>query len=631
VSGGCWITLAAPAGTIAASSRAGITANINPSGLPPGTYSGSVAIAITPQNGQPATSVNVPLDIQITTETPPLAAGLQFQAVAGAAEPPAQSLWVSGFGLASQEFSASASTLSGGNWLSVSPASGTGLFTSPAHLTVQANPAGLAPGAYSGRVTIASTAAGGNAGSQSVEVAFTVLPSTAKPAPAVSSTALVFVAQGSDPAPQTVNVSNLSSQALTVSTQTAYANGTGWLSAKASASMATSSAPVTETVSVNASGLAPGAYIGTLDIHAAETNSDLPVEVVLVVRGASCTPKQLIPAFTNLEGAFQRTAGLPVALEAQIVDDCGTPVSAGSAVAYFSNSDAPAVLLPVGNGHWAGSWAPHQLAGGSATAGIVAASDSGLYGSSGVMGTLAANSAVPRIDAGGAVSAASFASGSKIAPGEFLSIFGKNFGAGIVQSNGLPYPPILGGAQVWLGGKPLPLELTASGQINAVVPYDVPVDTVAPLVVEQGGSYSLPETVRVIAAHPGVFTQDQSGKGAGAIMVVKPDGTQFLNAPSAPASVGDALVIYCTGLGQVDQAVEAGSAAPASLSQTTATVTATVGGQPAQVFFSGLTPGYAGLYQVNVIVPSGVTPGANVPVVLAEAGASSPEVTVAIR
>jgi uncharacterized protein (TIGR03437 family) len=59
--------------------------------------------------------------------------------------------------------------------------------------------------------------------------------------------------------------------------------------------------------------------------------------------------------------------------------------------------------------------------------------------------------------------------------------------------------------------------------------------------------------------------------------------------------------------------------------------TVTIGDQPAQVFFSGLAPEFAGLYQVNVIVPSGIAPGANVPVILTVAGVSSPPVTVAIQ
>jgi uncharacterized protein (TIGR03437 family) len=60
-------------------------------------------------------------------------------------------------------------------------------------------------------------------------------------------------------------------------------------------------------------------------------------------------------------------------------------------------------------------------------------------------------------------------------------------------------------------------------------------------------------------------------------------------------------------------------------------VTATVGGQLAQVLFSGLAPGLAGVYQVNLLVPSGVASSPSVPVVLTELGNSSAPVTLAIQ
>lgn len=151
------------------------------------------------------------------------------------------------------------------------------------------------------------------------------------------------------------------------------------------------------------------------------------------------------------------------------------------------------------------------------------------------------------------------------------------------------------------------------------------------MVVENGAS-SLPETVLIAAAQPAVFTQFQSGTGAGVIVVAQSSGAQFLNTPLAPASAGDALVIYCSGLGAVDPPVAEGSAAPSSpLSTTSNPVSVTIGGQPAHVFFAGLAPGFAGLYQVNVIVPQGISSGSNIPVVLNVAGASSVPVTVAIR
>jgi adhesin/invasin len=135
----------------------------------------------------------------------------------------------------------------------------------------------------------------------------------------------------------------------------------------------------------------------------------------------------------------------------------------------------------------------------------------------------------------------------------------------------------------------------------------------------------------VAEAQPAVFSQNQSGQGAGAIVVIKANGDEFLNTPAAPANVGDALAIYGSGLGAVTPPVQAGAAAPLPAAQTNNPVTVTIGGQNAQVLFAGLAPGYAGLYQVNVVVPPGIAPGASVPVVLSVAGASSPPVTVAIQ
>jgi uncharacterized protein (TIGR03437 family) len=101
-----------------------------------------------------------------------------------------------------------------------------------------------------------------------------------------------------------------------------------------------------------------------------------------------------------------------------------------------------------------------------------------------------------------------------------------------------------------------------------------------------------------------------------------------------PAKAGDVVVVYCTGLGATNPAVRSGEAAPtppAALAKVTTPVSVTVGGQPAVVQYAGLTPGYAGLYQVNVQVPSGITPGSSVPLVLSQDGVPSNTVTLAVR
>ena len=99
----------------------------------------------------------------------------------------------------------------------------------------------------------------------------------------------------------------------------------------------------------------------------------------------------------------------------------------------------------------------------------------------------------------------------------------------------------------------------------------------------------------------------------------------------APAHVGDTIVLYCTGLGAVSPAVGDGAAPGQQLSNTVGTAKVMVGGQSAHVGFAGLTPGYAGLYQVNATVPQGVQSGSSVPVAITIDGQTSPPITIAIK
>ena len=133
-------------------------------------------------------------------------------------------------------------------------------------------------------------------------------------------------------------------------------------------------------------------------------------------------------------------------------------------------------------------------------------------------------------------------------------------------------------------------------------------------------------------ATPAIFTTDGSGKGQGHIYAFPRPGLQVLVDASSPAKAGDALVIYCTGLGSVSPDAVAGSAVPSdALRQTVNPVTLTIGGVNAPVAFAGLTPGLTGLYQVNATVPAGVPVGGQVPVVLNIAGTASPTVTMAVK
>jgi adhesin/invasin len=113
---------------------------------------------------------------------------------------------------------------------------------------------------------------------------------------------------------------------------------------------------------------------------------------------------------------------------------------------------------------------------------------------------------------------------------------------------------------------------------------------------------------------------------------MKSDGVTLAQ-PDTPASIGETVVIYCAGLGAVSPVVKEGlpESATLPLSTTVNPVTVTIAGKAAQVVFSGLTPGYAGLYQVNAVVPSGIATGDAVPVVVSVAGQDSPSVAIAVR
>ena len=215
---------------------------------------------------------------------------------------------------------------------------------------------------------------------------------------------------------------------------------------------------------------------------------------------------------------------------------------------------------------------------------------------------------------------ASQATPSLVSPGSYVAIYGAALaGTGNPSAASLPLPATLNGTEVTLGGLPMPLLYASATQINALIPQSLTPNASYPLVVTTGLLQSAPVQLAVTGLQPGIYTVNESGSGQG---IVTDAFTGSVADPSHPAHVSDYLVVYCTGLGLVQssdgqQPPADGTAAPASpLFRTAANVTATIGGVSAPVSYSGLTPTFAGLYQVNVQVPAGVVPGNAVPVVI---------------
>jgi uncharacterized protein (TIGR03437 family) len=132
-----------------------------------------------------------------------------------------------------------------------------------------------------------------------------------------------------------------------------------------------------------------------------------------------------------------------------------------------------------------------------------------------------------------------------------------------------------------------------------------------------------------VSRAPAIFSTNARGSGQGAIL----DPSYQLVDSSNPATAGSTVVlIFCTGLGDVTEDPPTGSPAPLTqVLQTLAAPTVEIGGLPASVSFSGLAPGYVGLYQVNARVPAGLAANNAVPVVLSIGGVASNTVTIAVQ
>lgn len=633
--GESWLSVSPASGSVAAFTNTTLSATVQSSGLAPGTYTGSISIAV---SGGPTFAVAVTVTVGSASQVLELSqTSLRFRVAAGAGTQLAQSILVLNPGTGSLNWTAKASTLFG-SWLSVAPGNG----VSGSSATVSVDPTNLAPGDYYGIVQF--SAAGASNSPQSVVVVLNVLAATTV-VTWTQPTALIFVGTegGANPAAQIVTVTNSSDQPVTVTAST-VSPVSGLFSTNLASATIPSSSPAQFTITANFANVAAGVYNGFLvlqfpdgattqvELLAIVTAGATPVAARISGRGAAgvsnCTPTKLLPVSTALAPGFDATAAWPTALDVTVVDDCGSPMGPGDVIASFSTGDTPVPLLALGNGNWSATWQPSYAAASTAVVITLAAQSAQpvLAGTALLSGTLQANDSVPVMFNNGVVSTASFAPLLPLAPGAFASIFGKNLASSTLLAATLPLTSQLAGAQAIIGGELAPIEYASSGQLNILIPYDLSANSTQQLIVQQGLALSTPQTITIAPAQPAVF------KGTGAITVVKPDGTQFANDAAHPASAGDALVIYCAGLGAVSPAVETGMASPGSpAAKVTNRVTATIGKQVAPVMFAGLSPGFAGLYQVNVTVPSGIEPGTNVPLVLTSVGLSSPPAPVAIQ
>jgi len=594
-----------------------VQVTVKSASLPVGDYTGQVTVT---QAGLDKSPGAVSVSLKVIPAVPYISvnpASIDVQAKVGVDPAPVALLAANaGTGTLSPGFSAI--TDGGGNWLSLSQPTG-GSFNNASTVFVSIQSAGLPLGTYTGKVTVTSPAAMNSPLNVPVRL---VVGSTGGALISVAPASLLFLAGlGANPSLQAVTVNNAGTGSLRPSITWSTVDGGSWLLARSTGGSFGSSSTVA--VNVNIEGLLKGTYRGNIVISdPSAANSPVNVPITLLLED----PKPVMRM-----GTSSITLSFP---------------SAGIFIRRI-----PITLLNTGTGllKWTAtsnqSWLSASPASGEAASDssvdIVVSSASlavGIYrgqvtfSSNAVSGeatqvlpvVLGIGVALPQVNEGGVVNGASFMS-KTVAPGSIVSIFGLSMGpaqglqAGLV---GGKLPTQLGAVRVLFNDIPAPLFYVSDTQLNVQVPVELVGSYSAEVQVITGDLPSVPMTVYLRAADPGVF------------LVAGLPGIFFANSTTQVTSQnrakgGDYLTLWATGLGAVEGLVATGAPATAAL-RTMVVPRVTLGGVPAQMLYAGLAPGFVGLYQINIQVPDNV-PSGNTSLVISMGGTDTAPMVVPIR
>jgi uncharacterized protein (TIGR03437 family) len=121
--------------------------------------------------------------------------------------------------------------------------------------------------------------------------------------------------------------------------------------------------------------------------------------------------------------------------------------------------------------------------------------------------------------------------GLGLSPGEAIVAMGDGFGPD---------------AQLLVDGTPLQVVSASQNRIVAIVPADAPTSGARQMKVSSGGASSNAMFMPSVPVSPGIYSADGTGFGQGYIL----NADRTLNSPSNPATAGDPITIFATGVGQ---------------------------------------------------------------------------------
>lgn len=565
-------------------------------------------------------------------------ATLDFRYLAGSALPTAPTLQIKSTGAALDYSLTVTGTVPNylGQWLSLSSASG----TTPGTVKVYVNPYGLPSGNYSATIVVSALKA------NTPTINYTVTMEVGDAAPLLSVTTpdpggtIAFTHTTGGAAPAHKNMSVMSVGGALAASITL--SGGTWLKATPTGNIALVGLPSSVDVSVDPTGLAPGAYSAKIVVASTTaSNKTITVPVSLNVSAGKPTVSAIWPA-----GALVSTA------TSVIITITGTNYFSTSAVTLGGKALASTYISPTT---------------------LMATITPDLMTSSGkflvvITTTTAASPSTdvvnfwvyppgPQILA--VANTASYTTNT-ISPGGIITIYGINLGPD-------PTPPAL--VTVFPGADPIPVSLPTSGQatsvlidgnaapilytspnqVSCIVPFAVSAKVKNPVITVNlsltYGTKSPDQAVTVVASDPGVFTTDASGTGQAAILNINATtGNMTVNSATNPALKGSPIAIYITGFGGTNcvdgtapnlcnlTASEAnlitGIATPKlAIAVTIDGISTTLVGTP-QVPISSVP----GVLQINATVPTGVKAGNTVPVIVSVGSANSQaKVTMAVK
>jgi hypothetical protein len=302
-----WITITPSSGTIS-TEKDTVSVRTTAAGLAAGSYSASVTITVTNQNGRiRRTILPVTLSVSGAVATPVIQlsqSSLTFSGIAGGANPASTTFSISNTGGGTLTWTANDTAA----WLTLSPASGTNTGT----VTTSVNLTGLAAGTYNATVSVTAT----GATTKTIPVTLTLTAATLAPAIGLNTTSLGFAGAvgGTNPSAQSIAISNVGGGTLS---WTASDNA-AWLTL--SPLSGTNSGSVT--ASVNLTGLAAGTYNAIITVAASgSTNSpqQIPVSLTLSVTAANtatlswnASTESDLAGYKVYQGTGSGTYGAPI-------------------------------------------------------------------------------------------------------------------------------------------------------------------------------------------------------------------------------------------------------------------------------------------------------------------------------